>query len=125
MVDMGCWRRGNAVFHGLTAVAELKRYHGKAREEGMAVFLPGLPAVAELKPARAGPRRWRRCRFPRPHRRGRIEAIPPRKGEGGVEVVFHGLTAVAELKRSMSAMKLKGSETVFHGLTAVAELKPI
>ena len=42
-----------------------------------------------------------------------------------IECVFHGLTAVAELKHFQKIVELNVRIDVFHGLTAVAELKLI
>src|SRR5437773_780971 len=58
-------------------------------------------------------------RFPRPHRRGRIEASLYLELGKKAASVFHGLTAVAELKL-FAFDKGPGLREVFHGLTAVA-----
>ena len=61
------------VFHGITAVAELKRNHRQGRCDRQDGVFHGITAVAELKPF------------------GTIRLEPSRN-------VFHGITAVAELK---------------------------
>ncbi len=83
-------------FHGLTAVASLKRRIGNPRPPRKQTF-HGLTAVASLKP-----RRYRKS--------------------GCGRRAFHGLTAVASLKRT-EAWPTSTDWSPFHGLTAVASLK--
>ena len=64
----------------------------------------------------------RNMSFPRHHRRGRIEAQQIASQELSLAVVFHGITAVAELKRQLRPVVIQ-PVFVFHGITAVAELK--
>ena len=84
-------------FHGLTAVAPLKpstaRRKPMIRDSFPRPHRRG-PIEACSVPAKVVPR----CGFPRPHRRGPIEARlgNARKATG---VSFHGLTAVAPLKQ--------------------------
>src|SRR5436305_1466260 len=61
--------------------------------------------------------------FPRPHRRGLIEAAHAPCNRAIGARVFHGLIAVASLKLPTSA-RPDGTRSVFHGLIAVASLKP-
>ena len=111
------------VFHGFTAVAPLKHRRARGWTLNGAVF-HGLTAVAELKRVcDACCRYGRESRFPRPHRRGRIEACPSMTLFAAANSVFHGFTAVAELKPPRRAPSTWAAPAVFHGLTAVAELK--
>src|SRR5262249_29587017 len=81
----------------------------------------GLIAVAPLKHAVLGSTDPNSMGFPRPHRRGPIEART-RRGSGMRPTPFHGLIAVAPLKRT-ARRPLPGQRITFHGLIAVAPLK--
>ena len=85
------------IFHGITAVAELKvelRIPGYAADE----IFHGITAVAELKESRAGGRQGDPQHFPRHHRRGRIEgARSGTKSSTLADFPRHRI-AVAELK---------------------------
>src|SRR5688572_9410659 len=86
------------VTHGFTAVAELKRHRPHQVPVGVG-------------------------RYPRLHRRGRIEARPRRPWPAPAARVTHGFTAVAELKRQQHPGPGVVLRRVTHGFTAVAELK--
>src|ERR1700693_1209217 len=112
---------GSTLFHGLTAVASLKLVWD-------VVFTLALGA------------------FPRPYRRGLIEAQSPTRPRDTILSLFHGLTAVASLKlgnlflynpprppfprpyrrslieAAVSSASSRSTKQLFHGLTAVASL---
>src|SRR4051812_26395393 len=90
-------------FHGITAVAELKRTDTRRTARvGLGGF-HGITAVAELKRGLVrGTRATGSCEFPRHHRRGRIEANPSETRPRRDAMSFHGITAVAELKHRQS-----------------------
>ena len=94
---LGSPRQLDNIFHGITAVAELKAQNGDK-----VVKLDG--------------------NFPRHHRRGRIEGLPSGVVESSLQRIFHGITAVAELKE-FSLNHGVDRDEIFHGITAVAELK--
>ena len=60
--------------------------------------------------------------FPRHHRRGRIEGSQVCHESFDYFAIFHGITAVAELKGPPGTQASDGRQ-IFHGITAVAELK--
>ena len=108
---------GCGVFHGLNAVAPLKR-SGLDGQMIPGVF-HGLNAVAPLKLRLPLGKAF--SRFPRPKRRGPIEAGVGSRGRRS-NPVFHGLNAVAPLKRHR-VVDVCARHRVFHGLNAVAPLK--
>ena len=90
----------NAVFHGLLAVAPLKRYHRRGNV-------------------------GRSAGLPRSSGRGSIEGRSIRRKRRSSPVVFHGLLAVAPLKVRIAGKPDNQSAVVFHGLPAVAPLKEV
>ena len=86
------------IFHGITAVAELK-----------------VPFGPDHTPDPS--------HFPRHHRRGRIEGLFRDRPPNTIPEIFHGITAVAELKALRAKMSALIRVAIFHGITAVAELK--
>src|SRR5262245_11917947 len=110
------------VFHGVLAVAPLKR-----RRQGLGLLLAhvfhGVLAVAPLKPLRVVLILGFPRRLPRRPRRGPIEATRARRRAYPASAVFHGVLAVAPLKRQVG-VAVHRLRPVFHGVLAVAPLKP-
>ena len=134
-----------ASFRGLTAAAPLKRIditgnqHHRAAFRGLTAAAPlkpsprllfrrpcrtfrGLTAAAPLKPQGLDQGTPEAKYFPRPHRRGPIEAWSKGRAASDPESAFRGLTAAAPLKRGGAATTSSGG-CAFRGLTAAAPLK--
>ena len=87
------------IFHGITAVAELKVVADGGSNTSLFEIFHGITAVAELKGVRRVTRPGcDRQHFPRHHRRGRIEGATVAVKGTSPAAIFHGITAVAELK---------------------------
>src|SRR5262249_20148251 len=91
--------------HGVSAVAELKRYKG-GRKLLLTKGLHGVSAVAELKPLPADGTGETGFMSPRRQCRGRIEASVD-KGAIRRRSGLHGVSAVAELKRLLQKSDLR------------------